>query len=952
MKRAVFTVIAKNYLAHARALMESVRLTAPDVERFVVLVDEPEGRFDPSREDFTVLQSKDLPLPSPAWFHFKYTILELSTAVKPFAARELIERHGIERLIYLDPDIYCYRSVDAIFERLDDANILLTPHLTDPIDDSYRPDEIDILRSGVHNLGFIAMRRSRSTEGFLEWWRARLRDKCVVSPDQGLFVDQRWIDLAPGLFDGVRIVRDPGWNAAYWNLHERPITFDGDVPEIRGSPLLFFHFSGFDPRRPQVFSKHQNRYMTRDLGEGAALVGDYKDALLRHGFSKCCDWPYTWSRFSDGEPFPDVIRPIAFTRPQISSQVDDPFSEQGKRAIAGEWNVAATAPSGEPSNISRIALRVWETTPGIRAEMPDVFGAHEEQYRKWFAGDGRVVHELPNALVEAEPSYASVDGVPEPTWLTTLTARVPGLEQRLHRNGRAAPAWSPEYEEAIARKLAEPQPAPDWLAPPELVADCVLAARSDLQARARRDGRFDEGWYRAWLLTYGRREYRLPPALAAALEKSWGRFLASAPLMEGLKARGHRAALEVSARRNAAPASPLPRTEGVIAPHPVTARKPFRVKRAAVARQFGVNLVGQFGTPSGIGEAARLSRSALEAAKVPLSLHTVPDDPNRRDGSRFALPSGSPRYAFDLVHANADRIEASVENALGPFHDPSVTIGFWFWELEEFPKRFDAGFRFCSEVWVASEFCRRSIGVRAPTPVIAMPLPVRSEIDARDGRDSFSIEPDRFVFLCMADMLSVPERKNPLGTVEAFLRAAPKMPGAELIVKLSNPCGNEAAMSALREAAAKGPVRIVDETLSRQRVDSLIACSDCMVSLHRSEGYGLVMAEAMTAGKPVIATAYSGNMDFMDSASAFLVDYDLGCVPPGCEPYRAGAIWAEPSMNSAAAQMEKVFTDPALRASVAKAGRRRVREQLHPVATGRRMLERLRILHKRRASSA
>jgi glycosyltransferase involved in cell wall biosynthesis len=145
-----------------------------------------------------------------------------------------------------------------------------------------------------------------------------------------------------------------------------------------------------------------------------------------------------------------------------------------------------------------------------------------------------------------------------------------------------------------------------------------------------------------------------------------------------------------------------------------------------------------------------------------------------------------------------------------------------------------------------------------------------------------------------------------------------------------------------------GPVRVLEKALTRAEVDSLLQCADCFVSLHRSEGFGLAMAESMAIGKPVVATAYSGNMDFMDERSAFLVEYELGEVPAGCFPYRTGAPWAEPSTDHAAKQMLTVFADSVLRGRIAASGRRRVREQLDPAVVGERILARLRAMERRR----
>ena len=278
---AVFTIIAKNYLPYARVLMQSVAEHHPDWHRFVILVDLVDGYFHPQEEHFEIVLSRDLRIPQSRWFHFKYTILELSTAVKPYAFEYLLAAHSLDRIIFLDPDIRIYSPLKDVTAALGSANIALTPHLTRSLEDDKRPAEIDILRSGAYNLGFIGIARSTETAAFLVWWQQRLYDHCLVDLPRGLFVDQKWIDLAPGMFEGVEIIRDPGYNVAYWNLAHRPISRSEAGYKIERSPLAFFHFSGFDPEQPARLSRHQNRFKVEDLSIPAQqLLASYREELF------------------------------------------------------------------------------------------------------------------------------------------------------------------------------------------------------------------------------------------------------------------------------------------------------------------------------------------------------------------------------------------------------------------------------------------------------------------------------------------------------------------------------------------------------------------------------------------------------------------------------------------------------------------------------------------------
>src|SRR5262249_10868875 len=237
-----------------------VREHSPETVRIVVLVDRPDGYFDPRREDFQIILSEDLGIPHSRWFHFKYTLLELSTAVKPYAIEHILGSGEVDRLFYFDPDITIYGIFPSLVSSLDGNTIVLTPHLTSPIEDERHPSDLDILRSGSYNLGFIGVRLCEESSRFLKWWQSKLFEHCVVDLPKGLFVDQRWIDLVPGMFRDVRILRDPGLNVAYWNIAHRRITRSPSGYMVNGLPLCFFHFSGFDPENPRAFSRHQDRF--------------------------------------------------------------------------------------------------------------------------------------------------------------------------------------------------------------------------------------------------------------------------------------------------------------------------------------------------------------------------------------------------------------------------------------------------------------------------------------------------------------------------------------------------------------------------------------------------------------------------------------------------------------------------------------------------------------------
>jgi hypothetical protein len=326
---AVFTAASNNYLHFARTLAQSIRACDPAADVHCVVADLDPAPARALAAEFSGIPLEELRLPGGKAFLFQYSVLELNTALKPWAFEALLDK-GYRTVTYLDPDVRVYRPLDEPARLLaGGADIVLTPHLLAPMDDGRRPSELDIRRAGTYNLGFCAVRESANTRNFLKWWQAKLAQDCVVDPDRGLFVDQSWIDLVPGLFPNVAILRHPGYNVAYWNIGQRRI---GKAPGggwlAGGEPLAFFHFSGLDPFDAETFSRQQDRFRLADLGAAQELVRDYAHSVLRNGAQAYAALPYGFGSFTDGTPVPALARRL--------------YRENGDlRAIAGANPFAA-----------------------------------------------------------------------------------------------------------------------------------------------------------------------------------------------------------------------------------------------------------------------------------------------------------------------------------------------------------------------------------------------------------------------------------------------------------------------------------------------------------------------------------------------------------------------------------------------------------------------------------
>jgi hypothetical protein len=322
----ICTIASKNYLPHARVLMKSFLRFHPVVKTFVLLADKVDGYFDPADEPFEVLEADSLGIKDFDSFSFKYNIVEFNTAVKPFFLDHLFSQRGFTKILYFDPDIVVFNELTRIFDLLDNYSIVLTPHITQPLPDDGRvPRDIDILKVGCFNLGFIGLAKSKNSGRLLSWWKERLYDTCLQGPVSGYAVDQVWISLVPCLFDDYYILRDPGYNIAYWNLHERTITKEQDEFLINRTPLYFFHFSGINIANLERISKYQNRFTLTHFPVLKELLEMYKNSLMQNGFNDAAKWPYKYGFSSTGKQISDVTRGIFWGLGVDSEEFGNPF---------------------------------------------------------------------------------------------------------------------------------------------------------------------------------------------------------------------------------------------------------------------------------------------------------------------------------------------------------------------------------------------------------------------------------------------------------------------------------------------------------------------------------------------------------------------------------------------------------------------------------------------------
>ncbi len=383
----------------------------------------------------------------------------------------------------------------------------------------------------------------------------------------------------------------------------------------------------------------------------------------------------------------------------------------------------------------------------------------------------------------------------------------------------------------------------------------------------------------------------------------------------------------------------------------LSAREVCKPERGADHRSPGsgvpVRVTGYLGHSLGLGAAARGYAQALGAAGIPVSTVSVPlhhlevpvSMTSEYGRHAFEDLAHDGRHAFELVAVNADELAGFVAR-LGEDYFEGPRIGIWGWETNSIPPRWREAFALIDEVWVYSRFMAENIGAVSPVPVIALPPPVSAPQPPVEPQ-RLGV-PDGFLFLFVFDYLSTVQRKNPVGLVEAFKRAFAPGEGPRLLIKTINgPLRPLAEEEVLWAADGRADIHVIDRSLSQGELAGLMQACDCYVSLHRAEGFGLTMAETMAIGKPVIATGYSGNVDFMNAENSYLVDFTIGRVGPECEIYPPEGEWAEPSIEHAAQLMREVHLDPREAARRGDRAAADIAELLSPQSTGAAMRRRL-----------
>lgn len=401
------TIAARNYLAQVQVLAASFKAFHPAVDFVALVIDAVPGEIvETLGPGCKIIGLGEIGLPPEEIGRMKviYNITEFSTAVKPWLLRHLLAA-GASEVLYFDPDIEIFSPLDDLFELARKHSIVLTPHSTVPYPrDGLRLEESDILGAGIYNLGFLGI--GQSCGKFLDWWAERLAWECIIDPAGMRFTDQRWVDFVPALYDHY-ILKDEGCNVAYWNLHGRRVEWTGGRYEVNGGPLRFFHFSGFDPGKPHLLSKHageQPRTLLSEEPVVARLCAEYARKLEQTGLSDRKAIAYRYDSLDNGLPITPEMRRM-YRSDLIEAAKNErkktgPFELGGTDAFVAWLNEPVT-----PHNpaFTRYLGLIHASRSDLRKAFPDPAHADSTAFTRWVHVHGQNEHNIPATLMPPAP---------------------------------------------------------------------------------------------------------------------------------------------------------------------------------------------------------------------------------------------------------------------------------------------------------------------------------------------------------------------------------------------------------------------------------------------------------------------------------------------------------------------------------------------------------------------
>lgn len=985
IKKAVFTVISTNYLAHARVLAKSFLKNHKGFEFYVVFVDEGYEEYLSKNDEFIAISYKDIGLIEPELMGYQYSLLEFATAVKPTVFKHLFKSYGYRDVIFLDPDILVLNELSEILSLLETKSILLTPHTFSPIEGKETTSEECLLKAGIYNLGFIALSYNEEVQSFLDWWTSKLEFKCKVDVENGIFVDQKWIDLVPNYFEGCFILKNREFNIAKWNLHERQITYNKEFL-VNQKPIGFFHFSGYSPLKPNRLSINSERYANlNDYPDLKLLCDEYSKNLLDNDFYEVREKENVFIKLSNGVYITDEIREvIRYTR---MNGIRIPNLKLNPDLFCAF--IFCVNPQIFGSLIPPFIEILLRRRPDVRYHYSNDKGVVDlKQVYNWLK---RSCHE--------EPRYKLL----EPYFEYMFTPDAYTLCNNIYKE---------LYKESFPNLYTDNQTKNEFLfqlkldseksynIPKEILDEykkslmfgsikclnAILENVNELENKLSLGDISDKNSILHWFITTGARNYNLKLSDILAFEDFMREskdkiFLQLISYSKNIQKKYFDCLgfldfsdfftenlnsdeiisleeklfcsipalnqLEYIYTNNIDLQKKFPKPfESIkeLAKHIIT-KTSYRKREEAWKNKLtieannykqltGYNLYANHAFKGGMGELTRSLHLSLEHAGLGVNSINIPTANDRLesnyDYNKPIYGMVNANYRENLIVVNASATNVILERYISKSNLKNrKNIAYWTWESENITPEIISASNAIDEVWVPSNYNKEILSAVLDIPIHVIPLIPDIELDSHNYFNKLSEVPNDYTtFGFFFDANSFMERKNPKAVIDSFRIAFSRDDKAILVLKVFNVNRHWQKYLELKRYADDLPILWIEDELSKGQLTSLMNNIDVYVSLHRSEAFGFTMAEAMKLEKPVIATAYSGNMDFMDRESSCLVNYKKIVTTKDYGPYLEGAIWAEPDVAHAAYFMRELHLKKDLREAIGIKAKQKVENVL------------------------
>lgn len=904
-KVLVFTIIAKNYYPQAATLAESYHKIHPDHQFFIFFVDNNCIR---NPKVYQAIPIKKVTLiKNLAELSFKYNITEFSTAVKPYLFRWLFQKYSAQKILYFDPDIHLYKRIDRIITLLDQHDCVLIPHRTQPTNDNKKPNEWDFMGCGYYNLGFVGLKNNPQTKKFLIWWSKKLNDFAYSDLKNLMFTDQKWMDFAPS-FLNTYVLRDRGYDVAYWNLHEY-------LESVPVSQVYFFHFSGFVPEK-NILSKHQNRFTLDNIGEYRSLFDSYAERLqhFRKLQQSLISYTYPYNYFDNGTEISQTIKDIyRHATADLRLRFPNPYHTSSRKSFFAYLNKVIYVSNNV--KLLNYFFLLNKTQPEISREFPldqpyreSVFCA----YITWLFSFSKSIYDIPEYFLSIQKKLSpdlSKSKFNHKIPLNYLESIIALERSKKNRD-------NPDFITDAYRIILHRQPDNEGHQKNLYDLDHLKASRNFFLLRL-----FNSPEFR---YKHGNCLFTLLSPYRFWLFISTLKFILfdKALFIKTIKKKNERYFV--------------------------------RINKLDQIKNIGWNISGYLDTESGVGESARGLIRVFDKFGTPINLNNVEQPWLRREDKTF-LGRFTHRHdhLINLICVNAEQVKPVIETQLGiDYVKNKYNIAYWYWESDIFPDTYEESFHPLNEIWTATTYVQSAISLKSPKPVVCIPPsfvpPKVSDIPHLNfSKYSLPVQDRDFIFLNIFDSASIWQRKNPFALIQAFSQAFKNKPHVKLIIKTTQIKKSDIYPKLQAEIEKNRQIHLLDGYLHSSEITSLLNSANCFVSLHRAEGLGIPLIQSHLLAKPVIATNFSANRDFESGENTFLVNYKPYILEKPIGPYPENTSWADPDPDHAAFQMRKVYdmATPLL-TSISQKGKEQVARHFSPQRIAHLINQRLPIINQ------